>query len=145
MSTYVDTDLQFEFKKHSVALDAESRTRLAAAVDLARSWCGFELAFVTGHADPSEGESSRSLVELSEARSAYVRQLLGKLGVPKSRIHGEGKGAAQPYSPWPRPEGQVNLPSWSGRAEVYLKAEGPRRKEPYLDGKDNCRDGWTGN
>jgi outer membrane protein OmpA-like peptidoglycan-associated protein len=132
MSTYADTTLELDFERNAVALDAKSRSRLAAAVDLARSWCGFEFAFVTGHADPSEGDSSRARLELSEARAAYVRQLLRRLGVPESRAVGEAKGATQPYFPW------------SGRVDVYLKAEGPARKDRHRDGKDQCRDGWSG-
>lgn len=131
MSTYADSTLQLDFERHAVALDAESRSRLAAAVDLARSWCGFEFAFVTGHADPSEGDSSRARLELSEARAAYVRQLLRQLGVPEGRAVSEAKGATQPYFPW------------AGRVEVYLKAEGPDRKDRYRNGKDECRDGWS--
>ena len=133
---YATTDLQLDFERHAVALNAESRNRLGAAVKLARSWCGFMFAFATGHADASEGRSSRSLLELSEARSAYVQQLLRQLGVPASRVYGEGKGATQPYFPWPVPAGQARLPSWSGRVDVLLQAEG---RGPNNDG---CHESW---
>lgn len=144
MSTYADSTLQLDFERNAIALDASSRSQLAAAVDLARSWCGFEVALVTGHADTSEGNSSRALLELSEARAAYVRQLLLRLGVPEGRAFIDAKGATQPYFPWPRPGGQARPPSWSGRAEVYLKAEGYGGKDRHRDGKDQCRDGWPG-
>jgi flagellar motor protein MotB len=112
MSAYVDAEFQFDFGLHAATLEAEPRTRLAAAVNVARSWCGFEVAIVTGHADSSEGASSRSLIDLSVARAAYVGKLLEELGMPRKRIYEEGKGAGQPHLPW------------SGRVEVYLKGEG---------------------
>ena len=116
MSTYESAGAHFDFERHAVALDAESRTRVAATVDLARTWCGFMVAIVSGHADPSEATSPGGLMELSVTRAAYVSQLLESFGMPRKRIYQEGKGAAQPSF------------QWSGRVEVDLKAEG-RGKE----------------
>ncbi len=141
-SVYEAATFEFNFERNAVALSAESRSRLGAAVDLARSWCGFQVAFVTGHADPSEGRSPRSLLELSEARTAYIQQLLRQLGVPANRLFGEGKGATQ-FDILSKSDGQTaDRPAWTGRVDVYMKAEGRGGPDRYRDGKDGCRNGW---
>lgn len=56
--THVCAELQLDFARNAVALSAEAQDRLAALVNLVRSWCGFEFAYATGHADATEGESS---------------------------------------------------------------------------------------
>lgn len=108
---YVTADLQLDFGASALTWDPVAQGRLARAVDQVRSWCGFQFALVTGHADPSETDTT-SLAELSIARAMYVVQLLGTLGVPKERTFSEGKGASQP------------LPGWSGRVEIDLQGEG---------------------
>jgi hypothetical protein len=110
-SVYVSADLQLDFPASAVALDSTFRSRLAETVDQVRSWCGFQVAVVTGHADSSERAPS-SPIELSTARAEYVGQLLSALGIPKDRIYSEGKGASQP------------IPPWSGRVNIYFKGEG---------------------
>jgi len=142
-SVYEDATFQFDFEQNAVALTAESRGRLGAAVDLARSWCGFQVAFVTGHADPSEGKSPHSLLELSKKRSAYVQQLLLQLGVPASRIFGEGKGATQSDAVQLRDGPAADRSAWAGRVDVYMRAEGRGGPDRYRDGKDGCRNGWA--
>lgn len=111
-SVYVSKDVDVPFANRAVALSADERTRLAFALDNIRDWCGFELAFITGHADPSEATSNET-VALSESRAKYVAQLLRIYGVPQKRVFTEGKGDSQPLQG-----------SFSGRVEIYFKGEG---------------------
>ena len=143
---HADTGFDLHFEPRAVSLPAEARNRLTEAVDLARTWCGFMFAYATGHADPSEGKSSRALVELSESRSAYVRQLLRQRGVPASRVHGEGKGASQRlffYSSRLGLAGRTDdIPRWSGRVAVYMVADAPA-KTRFRDSNAGCPDRWS--
>ena len=107
----VDLDLDFEHR--SISLTDSERQKVEAAVAKVRreDWCGIKFALVTGHALASEGPQS-ALQHISDRRAMHVAELLERLGLPKDRIHYEGRSDTRTSS------GET----WGQLAELIIQA-----------------------
>ncbi len=107
--------MEIRFPSGAASLPASERERVMREVGRFRhaNYCPFAGVTVYGHADAGEGSSKNKDI-LGVERGRYVARLLELGGIPKERIHTDGKGDRFPSV---KPSDPRNA-----RAEVSVRA-----------------------
>ena len=121
--------LDVTFEKGQVELSEPEYARIVDTLDRIRreDWCTFEVAIVTGHSDPSEGDGAL-LLNLSNERAKKIAGFVRANGVPDGHVYVEGKGDSQPL------EGM-----FSGRVELEFVGGGKGRECQFPKGPGGFR------